>query len=82
MVEHYYIQETNQFPNLKTRVFGGKLAIPDSPDLLNPDSNVSKREGKVKVIACSLNDIKGQITPERHYSTAKNSCFTSIMKFD
>ena len=26
----------------------------------------SKREGKAKVIACSWNDIKGQITPESY----------------
>ena len=44
----------------------------------------SKMEGKAKVIAiaCSWNDIKGQITPESYYSTAKNSCFPAIKNFD
>ena len=43
----------------------------------------SKIEGKAKVIACSWNDINGQITPERYYnSTAKNSCFTALKNFD
>ena len=39
-------------------------------------------EGKAEVIACSWNDIKGQITPESQYSTAKNSYFTAIKNFD
>ena len=42
----------------------------------------SKMEGKAKVIACSWNDIKGQITPESYYSTAKSSCFTALKNFD
>ena len=42
----------------------------------------SKIEGKAKVITCNWNDINGQITPERNYSTAKNSCFTAIKNFD
>ena len=42
----------------------------------------SKIEGKAKVIACSWNDINRQITPERYYSTAKNSCFTALKNFD
>ena len=42
----------------------------------------SKMEGKAKVIACSWNDIKGQITPEIYYSTAKNSSFTAMKNFD
>ena len=42
----------------------------------------SKAEGKAKVIACSWNDIKGQITPEIYYSTAKNSSFTAMKNFD
>ena len=42
----------------------------------------SKTEGKAKVIACSWNDIKGQITPESYYSTAKSSFFTAIKNFD
>ena len=40
----------------------------------------SKIDGKAKVIACSWNDIKGQIIPE--YSTAENSCFTASKNFD
>ena len=42
----------------------------------------SKTEGKKKVIECSWNDIKGQITPESYYSTEKNSCFTATKDFD
>ena len=42
----------------------------------------SKIEGKAKVIACSWNDIKGQITPESQYSKAKNSWFTAIKNVD
>ena len=42
----------------------------------------SKTEGKAKVIACSWNDIKGQITPEIYYSTAKNSSFSAMNNFD
>ena len=35
------------------------------PDFLNSGFKMaSKTEGKAKVIACSWNDIKGQITPE------------------
>ena len=41
----------------------------------------SKTEGKAKVIACSWNDIKGQITTESWYSTAKNSCFAPLKNF-
>ena len=39
-------------------------------------------EGKAEVITCSWNDIKGQITPETQYSTAKNSYFTAMKNFD
>ena len=39
-------------------------------------------EGKAEVIACSWNDIKGQITPESQYSTAKNCYFTAMKNFD
>ena len=43
----------------------------------------SEIEGKEKVIACSSNHVKGQITPESYYSsTAKNSCFNCIKNFD
>ena len=42
----------------------------------------SKIEGKAKFIACSWNDIRGQITPESSYSTGKNSCFTAIKNPD
>ena len=42
----------------------------------------TKIEGKAKVIACSWNDIKVQITPESYYSKAKNSCFTAIKNLD
>ena len=42
----------------------------------------SKTEGKAKVIACRWNDIKGQITPEIYYSTAKNSSLTAMKIFD
>ena len=42
----------------------------------------SKTEGKAKVIACSWNDIKRQITPESWYSKAKNSCFAAIKNLD
>ena len=42
----------------------------------------SKTEGKAEVIACSWKDIKGQITPESQYSTAKNSYFTAMKNFD
>ena len=53
------------------------------PDFLNSGFKMaSKTEGKAKVIACSWNDIKGQITPEIYYSTAKNSSFTSMKNFD
>ena len=41
-----------------------------------------KIEGKAKVIACCWNNIKGQIKPESYYSTAKNSCLTTIKNFD
>ena len=40
----------------------------------------SKIEGQAKAIACSWNDIKGQIIPE--YSTAEKSCFTALKNFD
>ena len=43
---------------------------------------VSKIERKAKVIACSWNDIKVQITPESYHSKAKNSCFTAITNLD
>ena len=33
-------------------------------DFLNSGFKMAKREGKAEVIACSWNDIKGQITPE------------------
>ena len=43
----------------------GSLALPDFPDFLNSGLKMaSKIEGKAKVIACSWNDIKVQITPE------------------
>ena len=42
----------------------------------------SKIEGNAKVILCSWNDIKGQITPKSEYSKAKNSCFTAIKNLD
>ena len=51
----------------------GSLALPDFPDLLNSGLKMaSKIESKAKVIACSWNDIKVQITPESYYSKAKN----------
>ena len=42
----------------------------------------SKIEGKANVIAYSWNYIKGKITPESYYSTAKNSCLGTIKNFD
>ena len=42
----------------------------------------SKTEGKAKVIVCSWNNIKGQITPDIYHSTAKNSSFTAMKNFD
>ena len=44
-----------------------------------------KIERKAKVIACSWNDIKVQITPESKEqlrAKAKNSCFTAITNLD
>ena len=61
----------------------GSLALPDFPDLLNSGLKMaSKIESKAKVIACSWNDIKVQITPESYYSKVKNSCFTAIKNLD
>ena len=37
----------------------------------------SKIEGKEKVIACSWNDVKGQISPESYYSSTSNPTFSS-----
>ena len=39
-------------------------------------------KGKAKVSAYSWNDIKCQITPEGYHQTAKNSCLTTMKKFD
>ena len=59
----------------------GSLAQPDFPDFLNSGLKMASNiEGKAKVIACSWNDIKVQITPESYYS--KNSCFTAIKNLD
>ena len=42
------------------------------PDFLNSGLKMaSKIERKAKVIACSWNDIKGQITPESQYSKVR-----------
>ena len=52
-------------------------------DFLNSGLKMAcKIERKAKVIACSWNDIKVQITPESYYSKAKNSCLTAITNLD
>ena len=38
----------------------------------------SEIEGKAKVIACSWNDIKGQIIPESEHSTQLFHCFKEL----
>ena len=72
--QHWHHVVSSPFARQRFREFFGNYLISCragawhyqiSPDFLNSGLKMaSKIEGKAKVIACSWNDIKGQITPE------------------